>query len=95
MPDVFLKAGEANLSDIKLVDPTLPGIGLAVKPGIGLATPVDFVHDGGWVPAIAQLRRLPPGVEKVVNIEPWRRAKQESAELKEMIELYALWKRAA
>lgn len=73
------------------------GIGLAAAPGIGLASlsPVDFVHDGGWTPRIPAQRRPLPDVRKIIPIEPWRAARRESAELKEMIELYALWKRAA
>jgi hypothetical protein len=65
------------------------GIGLAEESGIGLAPvakPVDFVYSEGWSTV--------PQNRKVVNLQIRRTAKHES-ELREMVELYSRWKKAA
>ncbi len=64
------------------------GIGLA-EEGIGLSTPrpapVDVVLNSGW--------SYRP--RNVIDFSQWRVAKKEKSELREMMELYALWKKAA
>ena len=93
MADIYLRGGIGlNVFDFRLYP---AGADLAEEPGIGLAKPVDYVHDGGWSPPIPRLRHLLHEVGKIVPIEPRRVLKQESVELKEMIELHALWRRAA
>lgn len=71
------------------------GIGLA-EVGIGLApatAPVDFVFSGGSWSGLSLNRN-------VVNLRDYLETKRaamirEKKELREMIELYALWRRAA
>lgn len=65
------------------------GIGLAEEPGIGLAAPrgpVDIVISRDWYP---QSR------PKVVNFEARKAVKQETDELREMLEIYSRWRKAA
>lgn len=64
------------------------GIGLAEEAGIGLAVtpPVDFVIQPR---SIANYRQ-------VIDIRAYRPAPRiDRSELKEMMQMYALWKRAA
>lgn len=71
------------------------GIGIAESTaGIGLAPRVvDYVYSAGWAPRISRLRAGQIGnVQKVAHKPEIR---QDSAELKEMMDLYARWKKAA
>ena len=72
------------------------GIGLAPVSSVAPAV-VDFVvqpYDWYWPSSTVQFRNTLMA-RSVVNMESLRAAKREKAELKEMIELYAQWKKAA
>ena len=73
------------------------GIGLVVEPGIALSTssfpvrtpPIDFVHSAGWISSNI------PKYRKVIDLGIRRAARDDDSELREMMQLYSLWKKAA
>ena len=74
------------------------GIGLAEEAGIGLAPPaaVDFViAPRQFAHEHAQFRYDFRDVLRSRNVVNIKAARREKAELREMTELYALWRRAA
>jgi len=73
------------------------GIGLADEAGIGLAppAPVDFViQPRPWTHEVAQFRDTLQA-RNVVGMAVARAARREREELREMVELYGAWRRAA
>ena len=75
------------------------GIGLEeeVDAGIGLSTssfpvrrpPVDFVISNGWISSNI------PAYRNVIDLEARRAVRSDTSELREMMQLYSLWKKAA
>lgn len=69
--------------------------GIEVEEGIGLAPkppPVDFVYSAdGWYSDFGSHTRT----QKLVFLEKLRASRQEKKELREMIDLYTRWKKAA
>ena len=69
------------------------GIGLAVEEGIALAAlrppNVDFIIQGRYItPNI-------PATQKVINLGIRRAERDENKELREMMQIYSLWRKAA
>ena len=77
------------------------GIGLAVAAaGIALETVrppnVDFVFQSGWYARNIYLRNAVfPQQRRLFAIEKRREVKQDNSEMREMMELYSQWRKAA
>ena len=70
------------------------GIGLAAEAGIGLAEierppTIDFIIQGRTISSNI------PSYRNIINLAIRRGARDEDSELKEMMQLYSLWRKAA